>query len=74
MSLGLITPIALVVTRTTEAIPDAALAAALVPSTLVGNLLGRRLFARLAHGPHYEPVVTGVLLVSVLAGLVTVVT
>ncbi len=74
MSLGLITPIALVVTRSSEAVPDAALAAALIPATCVGHLAGRRVFARLVHGTRYEPVVTGVLLVSVLAGLVTVIT
>lgn len=70
--LGLITPIALVVTRTTEAIPEARLAAALVPAALAGHVVGRRVFARLAHGPHYELVVTGVLLASVVAGLLGV--
>lgn len=74
LSLGLITPIALLVTRTSEAIPDPWLAAALVPAMLLGHLLGRRGFAHLAHGPHYEPVVTGVLLLSVSIGLVTVIT
>lgn len=73
-SLGLITPIALVVTRTTEAIPDLPMAVALVPAAALGHLLGRRVFARLAHGPHYELVVTIALLVSVVSGLVTAVT
>lgn len=73
VGLGLITPIALVVTRTSDAIPDAHLAAALVPAAVVGHVAGRRLFAHLAHGPHYELVVTIVLLVSVGAGLVGVI-
>lgn len=74
VALGLITPIALVVTRTTEAIPDLALVAALVPAAIAGHVLGRRAFARLAHGPHYEPVVTAVLLLSVVLGLASVLT
>jgi uncharacterized membrane protein YfcA len=73
LSLGLITPVALLVTRTTEAIPDAGLVAALVPAAFAGHLVGRRVFARLAHGPHYELVVTVVLLISVAAGLIGVV-
>lgn len=72
LSLGLITPVALLVTRTTEAIPDAGLAATLVPAAFAGHLLGRRVFARLAHGPHYELVVTVVLLISVAAGMISV--
>lgn len=72
LALGLVTPIALLVTRTTEAIPDAVLAATLVPAAFAGHLLGRRVFARLAHGPHYELVVTVVLLISVAAGLISV--
>jgi uncharacterized protein len=74
VALGLITPVALLVTRTTEAVPDPGLAAALVPAAAIGHVLGRRVFARLAHGPHYELVVTIVLLMSVAMGLVTVVT
>lgn len=73
-ALGLVTPIALLVTRTTEAIPDPGMAGALVPAVLLGHVLGRRAFARLAHGSHYEPVVTAVLLLSVTIGLATVVT
>ena len=65
VSIGLVTPIALLITRTTEAIPDPWLVVALAPAVLVGHVLGRRVFARLAHGPHYEPVVTAVLLASV---------
>lgn len=74
LALGLVTPIALLVTRTTEAIPDAALTATLIPAAALGHLLGRRAFARLAHGQHYEIVVTVVLLASVVSGLVAVLT
>ncbi|MEO7429861.1 MAG: sulfite exporter TauE/SafE family protein [Acidimicrobiales bacterium] len=74
LALGTITPIALLVTRSTKAIPDAGLVAALLPAAFVGHLLGRRVFARLAHGHRYERVVTVVLLLSVTAGLITVVT
>ena len=72
LALGLVTPIALLVTRTEEALPDARLALALVPAAVVGHVAGRRTFARLAHGPHYELVVTIVLLSSVAAGVVGV--
>lgn len=73
-SLGFMTPVALVVTRTTEAIPDLTLALALIPAVALGHLFGRRVFARLAHGSHYELVVTVVLLVSVASGLVSALT
>jgi uncharacterized membrane protein YfcA len=72
LTMGLVTPLALLVTRTTEAVPEARYVVALVPATVVGHLSGRPLFARLAHGHRYEPVVTGVLLVSVAIGLVSV--
>jgi uncharacterized membrane protein YfcA len=72
LALGLVTPIALLVTRTEEALPEATLAAALVPATVAGHLVGRRAFARLAHGAHYEVVVTAALLTSVVAGAVGV--
>lgn len=70
MSLGLITPIALIVTRTTEAIPDGSLVAIALPTVVAGHLVGRRVFARLAHGAHYELVVTVVLLIAVTTGLI----
>jgi uncharacterized protein len=53
----------------TDAVPDAALVVALVPLVAAGHLLGRPVFARLAHGGRYEPVLTAVLVVSVAAGL-----
>jgi hypothetical protein len=69
LSLGLITPLALLVTRTTEAVPEGLHVVVLVPAVAVGHLAGRRVFAHLAHGDRYEAVVTAVLLVSVAAGL-----
>lgn len=72
MALGLITPLALLVTRSSEAIPDMGLAIALIPAAAAGHLAGRRVFARLAHGPHYELVVTIVLLTAVVTGLLSV--
>jgi uncharacterized membrane protein YfcA len=52
------------------ALPDGALALALLPAVLAGHLVGRRGFARLADSDHYEHVLTGVLLVAVLVGLI----
>lgn len=74
LAIGLMTPIALLVTRSAKAIPDAGLVAAMIPAACLGHLLGRRVFARLAHGRHYELVVTIALLTSVAAGLATVAT
>jgi uncharacterized membrane protein YfcA len=71
--LGLVTPLALLVTWTTDAVPEAVHVAVLVPAVIVGHVAGRRGFARLAHGGRYELVVTAVLLVSVAAGLLGVV-
>jgi uncharacterized protein len=70
LALGLVTPLALLVTRSTEAVPDGVHVAVLVPAVVLGHLLGRRGFAHLASADRYEPVVTGVLLLSVTAGLV----
>ena len=63
---------ALALTGTSEAIPDAGWIAALVPLTAAGQLAGRPLFARLAAGRRYEHVLTAVLLVTVVAGLLSV--
>jgi uncharacterized protein len=52
-----------------NALPDAGLLAALVPAAVVGQLAGRRAFARLAAGGGYERVLTGVLLLAVAVGL-----
>jgi uncharacterized protein len=70
---ALVSATALAVTSTAEAVPDAAAVAALVPLTAIGQLLGRRLFARLAGGRRYERVLTVVLLVTVAVGLASVV-
>jgi len=61
---------ALLVTGTGTAFDELSLLFALVPAAIVGQLAGRRAFARLAEGEGYEPVLTGVLLLSVAAGLV----
>jgi uncharacterized membrane protein YfcA len=61
---------ALLVTGTTDAVPDLWLLAVLVPATALGQLAGRPVFARLAHGHSYEPVLTVVLLISVVVGLI----
>ena len=44
--------------------------AALVPAAVVGHLAGRPVFARIAEH-RYEPVLTGVLIATALAGLAT---
>lgn len=49
-------------------VPSGAALAALVPGVVLGHLAGRRVFARIA-GHHYEPVLTGVLVLTALAGL-----
>ena len=67
-----VTTTALAVTGTGGAVPDAGWVAALVPLTALGHLAGRPLFRRLAAGRSYERVLTGVLLVSVAAGLLAV--
>jgi uncharacterized protein len=69
---GVVSAAALVVTSTDEAVPDAAAVAALVPLTALGQIGGRRVFARLAAGRSYERVLTAVLLVTVTVGLASV--
>jgi hypothetical protein len=70
LGLSIIGAVALAVTGTSGARPDATWLAALVPVVAVGHLAGRPVFTRLA-GTHYEGVLTGVLLVACAAGLVT---
>jgi uncharacterized membrane protein YfcA len=69
LGLGPVGALALLVTATSEAVPDPVLLAVLVPATAIGHRAGRPLFARLAHGGRYEPVLTVVLVISVCAGL-----
>jgi hypothetical protein len=61
---------ALALSGTEDAVPDAAALAALVPAVVVGHLSGRPVFARIAEH-RYEPVLTGVLVATALAGLAT---
>ncbi len=58
----------------TPALPDTTLVLGLIPAVFAGHLVGRRGFARLASGEHYEPVVTGVMLVAVVVGLIGAIT
>lgn len=70
LGLSVIGAVALAVTGTTGARPEASWLAALVPVVALGHLAGRPVFARLA-GSHYEGVLTGVLLVACAAGLIS---
>jgi hypothetical protein len=72
LGLAVLGAIALVVTGT-PALPDATLVLALLPSVLAAHLVGRRLFARLAAGGAYEPVLNVLLAVAALAGLIGVI-
>jgi uncharacterized protein len=65
--------LALWITGTSGAVPDAELVAILVPVVAAGHLAGRPLFAALVRGGRYEAVLTSVLIVSVVAGLVAAV-
>jgi uncharacterized membrane protein YfcA len=69
LGLAPVSALALWVTGTSGAVPDPAVLAALIPVVAIGGLFGRRAFVRLAHSGDYEPVLTGVLIVSVLSGL-----
>jgi uncharacterized membrane protein YfcA len=62
--------LALWITGTGQARPDAGQTAVLVPAVVVGSLLGRRAFAKLVAGGRYEPVLTGILLAAVALGLI----
>jgi uncharacterized membrane protein YfcA len=70
LGLGPVSALALWITGTSGAVPDAGVLAVMVPLVLVGNLLGRRAFARIAGSGGYEPILTGVLLASAVTGLV----
>ena len=71
LGLSVVGVIALWVTGTRGAVPDATLVAILVPVVIAGHLAGRPLFARLARSGKYEAVLTVALLLAVLAGLAT---
>jgi uncharacterized membrane protein YfcA len=69
LGLSVVGVVALWVTGTRGAVPDAGLVALLVPVVIAGHLAGRPLFAALARSGRYEAVLTAVLLASVAAGL-----
>jgi len=71
LGLSVLGVIALAVTGT-PAVPDALLVAALLPAVALGHLIGRRVFARLAAGGRYEPVLNVVLVLAVLVGMASV--
>jgi uncharacterized membrane protein YfcA len=73
LAFSILGALALAVTQTTEAIPGAGWVAGLLPLVLLGHLLGRRGFVRLAGGRRYELALTVTLVAAALAGLVTVV-
>jgi uncharacterized membrane protein YfcA len=69
LGLNVVGAVALWITDTPGAVPDTGLVALLVPVVIAGHLAGRPLFAALVRSGRYEPMLTGVLLASVLAGL-----
>ena len=69
LGLSVVGVIALAVTGTSGAVPDAGLVALLVPVVIAGHLAGRPLFAALLRSGRYEAVLTSVLLASVAGGL-----
>jgi uncharacterized protein len=69
LGLSVVGGIALWVTGTRGAVPDAGLVALLVPVVAAGHLAGRPLFAALVRSGRYEAVLTAVLMASVAAGL-----
>jgi uncharacterized membrane protein YfcA len=71
LGLTVVSVIALAATGTSGAVPDPVLTAVLVPVVALGHLAGRPLFIALARSRRYEPVVTSLLVISVLAGLAT---
>jgi len=64
--------IALIVTGTAEAAPDAGRLAILIPLTAVGQVLGRPLFRRLVGAASYERVLAVVLMLSIALGMISV--
>jgi uncharacterized protein len=69
LGLSVVGVIALLVTGTSGAVPDAGLVAVLVPVVVAGHLAGRPLFAALVRSGRYEEVLTAVLIASVAGGL-----
>jgi uncharacterized membrane protein YfcA len=73
LGLSVIGAAAIVATGTDGAVPSAAHVAVFVPLVLLAQLAGRPLFARLAAGGSYEPVLNATLVIAVAAGLVSAV-
>jgi uncharacterized membrane protein YfcA len=71
LGLAVIGGIALAATGT-PALPDAWVLLAFVPLVAIGHLAGRRVFAHLAEGEHFELTLNVLLMVAVVAGLVGV--
>jgi uncharacterized protein len=71
LGLSVVSVIALWVTGTHGAVPDATLVAILLPVVVAGHLAGRPLFARLERSGKYDTVLTVALLVAVTVGLAT---
>jgi uncharacterized protein len=69
LGLNAVGAVALWITDTPGAVPDAGLIALLVPVVVAGHLAGRPLFAALERSGRYEAVLTTVLLASVGTGL-----
>ena len=69
LGLSVVGVVALWITGTQGAVPDAELVALLVPVVVAGHLAGRPLFRALVRGGRYEAVLTGILLASVVTGL-----
>jgi hypothetical protein len=72
LGLAVLGAVALVVTGT-PALPHATLVLGLLPAVLAAHLVGRRLFARLAAGGAYEPLLNVLLAAAAIAGLIGVV-
>jgi len=72
LGIGAVSALVLALTGTHGAVPTAHAVAVLVPLTAAGQLAGRPLFRRLAHGRQYESVLVVVLVAAVAAGLLTV--
>ena len=69
LGLSVVGVVALWVTGTSGAVPDAGLVAILLPVVAAGHLAGRPLFAALVRSGRYEAVLTAVLIASVAGGL-----
>src|SRR5262249_25836378 len=67
LGLSAVSAAALWLTHTSGAVPNPRVLAALIPLVVLGNLVGRPIFAKLAGGDAYERVLNGILVLAVLA-------